>query len=244
MTMLVTGIGWVTAAGLGRGRTDRAFAMPLGPLPRVRRAAISEEPDQRFGRLDDYSRVGLAAVAFALKDASLEGWTSRRDIGIVAASRYGCLATDLAYFDTVMPEGGWMASPNLFAYTLPNSVLGEAALRFGLAGPTFVVTERTSGGVAALEMAWLSVTLGEADAMLAGICDLPAPPPYCTLPAEPAGAVFLVCERTPRPGVPPYGEITLGASGSLRLGGDAVRDLRELAACLLRRRDADPARQD
>ena len=34
---------------------------------------------------------------------------------------------------------GRLSSPNLFAYTLPNSFAGEAALRFGLTGPTLVV---------------------------------------------------------------------------------------------------------
>ena len=115
MKALITGIGWVNSTGMGCGREHRRFEMTAGRLPGITRPAIFEKPCQRFGRMDRFSRLGLAAIAFALKDAGLEKWTRKRDIGIIASTVYGCLATDVDYFDTVIPQEGRLARPNLLA---------------------------------------------------------------------------------------------------------------------------------
>ena len=36
----ITGIGWVTAAGIGRGREHQRFAMPPGQLPEINPAGM------------------------------------------------------------------------------------------------------------------------------------------------------------------------------------------------------------
>ena len=114
----ISGIGWVTAAGMGCGRDHDDFSMPNRPLPAIDRKSVFDRPDKNFGRMDEYSRLGLAAVTFALRDAGLEQWESKRDIGVIAATGYGCLWTDIDYYETVIPHEGTLASPNLFAYTL------------------------------------------------------------------------------------------------------------------------------
>ncbi|MBW1821354.1 MAG: beta-ketoacyl synthase, partial [Deltaproteobacteria bacterium] len=116
MTAAITGIGWVTAAGMGCGRKSDSFSMPAGNLPKITGMAVFNKPSKQIGRMDEYSRLGLAAIAFALKDAGLEKWKKKRDIGIIASTVYGCLHTDIDFFNTVIPNGGLMASPNLFAY--------------------------------------------------------------------------------------------------------------------------------
>ena len=135
---VVAGIGWVTSRGPGLGREAREFSMTSGPIPPLAREDVFPEPNLRFGRLPQYSRVGLAAVAFALRDAGMEHWETKRSAGIVASTRTGCLATDIEYYDTVLPEGGGLPSPILFSCTLPTCFLGEAAIQFGLTGPTAV----------------------------------------------------------------------------------------------------------
>ncbi len=52
----------------------------------------------------------------------------------------------MEYFEQVIANGGNLASPNLFALTLPNIFLGEAAIRFGLTGPGFAVNCSAAGG--------------------------------------------------------------------------------------------------
>ena len=91
----------MTAAGMGRGRVHQSFAMPWGPLPAIDPADMFKRPYPNFRRMDEYSRLGLTAVALALTDAGLAEWTRKRDIGIIASSFYGCLGTDIEYYKTV-----------------------------------------------------------------------------------------------------------------------------------------------
>lgn len=174
MKAWIKGIGWLTAAGSGRGRQASRQPFCAGELDIPGRKQVFDKPDMRFGRLDAFSRIGLAALAFCLRDADRETWTEKRPIGIVAASRYGCLQTDLDYLQTMLPDQGKLASPNLFAYTLPNCFLGEAALRFGLTGSSLVLNQEDPGGLAPLRYALDELAWSGLQGMLAGVCDLDA----------------------------------------------------------------------
>ncbi len=121
---------------------------------------LRRRPAIHFGRLDNYSKLGFAAITFALRDAQMDQWVKKRPIGIIASTVYGCLATDIDYYETVVPEGGAFASPSLFAYTLPNVYLGEVATHFGLTGQTFVINEPESSGIAGLRMALNNIMSG------------------------------------------------------------------------------------
>ncbi|MBW1797200.1 MAG: beta-ketoacyl synthase, partial [Deltaproteobacteria bacterium] len=175
MMSLITGIGWVTVSGMGHGRETKDFALTAGRLPRISRKAVFEKPYRHFGRMDEFSRLGLAAIAFALKDAGLDEWTQMRDMGILASTVYGCLQTDIDYFDTVMAGDGQSPSPALFSYTLPNCFLGEAACHFGLTGAAYVINEQHPSGLATLCAAMDGIACGEFESTLAGICDLGCP---------------------------------------------------------------------
>ena len=78
-------------------------------------------------------------------------------MAIMASTVYGCLQTDADYYDTVRPEGGRLASPNIFAYTLSNTYLGEAAIYFGLTGAAFIIHEESLAGCYGLLLAMNSL---------------------------------------------------------------------------------------
>lgn len=240
MKARVTGIGWVTPAGKGTGRSAAPFAPAPGKVVPLTRRDVFDQPDQRFGRLDPFSRLGLAAIAFALRDAGLEAWREKRPLGVVAASLLGCLATDVDYFRTVLPQGGAFASPHLFAYTLPNVFLGEAAIRFGLTGPTFVLNPTADDGLDALRLALETLAWGEAPAMLAGTVDLPPPDGFPTGGLSCPGALFVVLENQPRAPGTDFGSISLAADGSLVRGRRAVTSLAGLVIDL---RQGSPSRR-
>jgi len=225
---VITGIGWVTVAGMGRGREYGSFAMIDGQLPEFNRKAAFEKPYQHFGRMDEYSKLGLTAIAFALKDAGLDEWEEKRDIGIIASTVYGCLSTDIKYYDTVIPQKGLLASPNLFAYTLPNCFLGEAAIRFGLTGASFVINEQALSGLTSLQMAVDSIACGESETMLAGVCDLGCPPNFVVPGKAVPGAVFFVIQRIRKRNCSHYGELLLDKKGAILFKGCEIEDLKEL----------------
>ncbi len=212
MRAWINGVGWMTPAGCGMGRAGSEQPLCAGQLDIPTRAQVFEEPDKRFGRLDPFSRVGLAAVAFCLRDAGEEHWTEKRPIGIVASSRYGCLGTDVAYLETMLPDGGKLASPNLFAYTLPNCFLGEAALRFGLTGNSLLLNQKDDNGLCAVRFAMEELSWSGQQGVLAGFCDLPFS--EMGLEVDFPGSLFFLLGREPDVRGVNYGE--------LRLSGDQL----------------------
>jgi 3-oxoacyl-[acyl-carrier-protein] synthase II len=231
MRSWINGIGWVTPAGFGQGRKNPVQPLQTGELPIPTRKDVFAQIDRRFGRLDDFSRIGLAAVTFCLRDAGAEDWPQKRPLGIIAASRYGCLQTDLAYLQTLIPQQGKLASPNLFAYTLPNCFLGEAALRFGLTGNSLIINSADSSRLAALKMGLEELSFSEQGGMLVGIVDLP-PPAELAAADDLPGSLFLLLENRPRGASGGYGELAL-CGEELSFNGERVADLPQLvAACL------------
>jgi 3-oxoacyl-[acyl-carrier-protein] synthase II len=207
--------------------------MTSGPIPHVNREDVFPEPNLRFGRLPQYSRVGLAAVAFALRDAGMERWETKRPAGIVASTREGCLSVDIDYFDTVLPEGGGLPSPNLFSSTLPTCFLGEAAIQFGLTGPTLIVNDPAGDALCGVRMALESLSWGECGTMLAGHIDLPAGPAFHGIAPSHAGGLFMVLESARDCAAGGYGTLDLSEAGDVRHEGIAIADLNDLVrACL------------
>jgi 3-oxoacyl-[acyl-carrier-protein] synthase II len=224
----ITGIGWVTAAGMGRGRKYQRFAMPRGQLPEINPADMFKKPYPNFRRMDEYSRLGLTATALALIDAGLSEWTRERDIGIIASTFYGCLGTDVDYYKTVIPDRGTNASPALFSYTLANSFLGEAAIRFGLTGINYVVTEQRPTGLAGLQTALDCITRGDIEKILGGVCDVGCPKVFDEPSKVPPGAVFFMLEKFPFRGISSYGKLCCDPKGRVIYNGSEIKDLTTL----------------
>ncbi|UFS69369.1 hypothetical protein LPW11_15885 [Geomonas sp. RF6] len=236
MEAFITGIGWVTSGGIGMGKGGSDFLPGSGELPRLSRKDVFDEPNQRFGRQSEYSKLGLAAVALALRDAGLEKWSEKRPVSVFAATVLGCLATDSEYFQTVLLEGGALASPNLFAFTLANCFLGEAALQFGLTGSLMAVNEGEGGGVTPLRLALEEMAIGDAGTALAGICDLPVPEGMeKSLPLQPGAAFILLSAEEPQE--EGYGKVSLGMDGTVSFDGAPVSSFFDLVrgALALRR---------
>ena len=224
----ITGIGWVTAAGIGLGREHQRFSMPRGQLPEINPADMFKKPYPNFRRMDEYSRLGLTATALALIDAGLSEWTRERDIGIIASTYYGCLGTDVDYYKTVIPDRGAQASPALFSYTLANGFLGEAAIRFGLTGINYVITEQRPTGLAGLQTALEHIARGDVEKILGGDCDVGCPPIFGEPAKVPPGAVFLMLEKSPGREIISYGKLQLNSVGDLLHNGIEIQDLTDL----------------
>jgi 3-oxoacyl-[acyl-carrier-protein] synthase II len=228
MTAFITGIGWITAGGSGMGRNADPFALSHGALPRLgSRVPFVSQRFRRLGRLDKFSMLGLRAVAYALRDAGLDEWEQRREIGVIASTVFGCLATDTDFYNTVLPQNGLLADPNLFAHTLPNTFLGHASIVFGLTGPNYVINDRTGSGLTALASSLECISTGEADFMLAGICDIECPSGFSESSTLP-GAVFLMIEKTLRKDCKPFGRLSVSKGGVLFFDDAEIKNISEI----------------
>jgi len=235
----ITGIGWVTAASMGCGRDHQIFAMPWGLLPDTNPSDMFKKPYPNFRRMDKYSQLGLTAIAFALIDAGLSEWTRERNIGIIASTVYGCLGTDVEYYNTVIPERGANASPALFSYTLANSYLGDAAIRFGLTGTNYVITEQHPTGLAGLQAALDHITQGDVEKILSGISDVGCPEIFGEPGKVPPGALFFMLEKSPGREISSYGKLCLDPKGRVIYNGSEIKDLTTLVQkCLTESRYA------
>ncbi|MBN1905685.1 MAG: hypothetical protein JW927_11365 [Deltaproteobacteria bacterium] len=222
--MFITGIGWVTSGGVGKGNSADPFDFKKGALPDISGNDFPVNPIFRKGRLDRFSLLGLEAIAIALKDAGLYEYNIKRHIGIVASTVFGCLVTDLDFHETVTPENNTLPDPNLFTHTLPNIFLGYAAMLFGLTGPNYILYEKESRGHGALYSAVESIQSGECDIMLAGICDVEPPDGYIYNDAFRPGAIFIMIENNPCD-KQNYGKLTVDKNGNIYLNNLIIEDI-------------------
>ena len=74
MIASITGVGWVDTESMGWGRRYEKNPSEKGTLPKVTGRMIFGKGLHHFGRLDTYSKIGIAAIAFALKDAQRFEW--------------------------------------------------------------------------------------------------------------------------------------------------------------------------
>ena len=140
----------------------------------------------RFGRLDPVCQLGLTAVEALGVDFTKQ---PRAEIGVCLETKTGSLFTDVQYWRSRNEPGG--ASPSLFVYTLPSSLIGEIAIRYGLTGPDLCLM---GGPDELLPEASDWLRRGEAQACVVVYCDVLTAPAAgaVELPATArAGAVFL-----------------------------------------------------
>ncbi len=193
MEINIIGGGWVTAGNYGRMAARTRPVLDAGRPIVPPAASIYTHPPVRYRRFDAYSRVGCAAIALALKDAGLDRAAAPAPVGIIAATRHGCFDTDRAYYATAKEDRGAFASPNLFSFTLPGIVLGEAAIHFRLTGPTFTVGDEIGQrGLTALDVAVDLLASGTCRTIVTGWLDAVDRQALGTAGDDPQGAIFVV----------------------------------------------------
>lgn len=175
----IQGGAWITAAGAARMGEKRQPQLQPGPVTIPPAREIFNQRLPRYGRYDRYTRLGCACIALALRDAGMDDPVRNRQggpLGLVCSSAWDCFETDMEYYRTTAEEGGALASPNLFSYTVPGVMLGEAAIIFGLTGPTFCLGNEDGQGLNALRCALRLIASGAAETVLAGWTDILAHP--------------------------------------------------------------------
>jgi 3-oxoacyl-[acyl-carrier-protein] synthase II len=221
LNIAVAGGAWITASGVGCMNSGDNFCMSNGVLPNLRRELLSSAPEQRWGRLDHFSKIGLVAASLALRDAGLNPHKVPASTAVITSTVGGSVDVDHEYFRTVVPQSGLFASPNLFAYTLPNCMIGEISIRYGLTGPAMVVSQTTPDMMTGIISGAKLISYGLCERVIAGYCDTEAGIRCVETLCKP-GAVFLVLAKTDK-----KSPLTLRGS-ELIYNGRVLRDLSDL----------------
>ena len=213
VNIAVMGAGWITASGIGCMSSSKSFSMPEGTLPELQRELLTTRPDQRWGRLDNYSKAGLITASLALKDAGIETIETHKTIAIIVSTATGSTDVDHKYFHTVVPQMGLLASPNLFAYTLPNCMLGEISIRYGFTGPAVVLSQTASDMTNGIIGGVKFLYYGLCERVIAGYCNIEASMDSVGTECKP-GAVFLVMQKTKKKSLLTFNGSELLCNGS------------------------------
>jgi 3-oxoacyl-(acyl-carrier-protein) synthase len=121
----------------------------------------------KFYKMDNLCKLALLATEMLLRDAAIIERYKPEDIAVIVSSAHSSLDTDLRYWDSVVAA----ASPSLFVYTLPNVMLGEICIRWGIKGEnTCFVSDKFNPEFQTDYINGLIAT-GHAEACIAGWAD-------------------------------------------------------------------------
>jgi len=190
----VTGIGPITASGIGREAFWEGLHRDRSPIDRITRfdpspfrswiaAEVRDfEPRDhmernRARRLDRFGQFAVAAARVALDDASLN--PAEVDPGRVAVqmgSALGGLAHAQREMTRYLERGVKAVDPRLATTVFCGAASCQVAIEFGFTGPNSTNAMSCASGTIAVGDAWRLIREGSADVALAGGVEAPLAP--------------------------------------------------------------------
>ncbi|HVM31052.1 MAG TPA: beta-ketoacyl-[acyl-carrier-protein] synthase family protein [Candidatus Limnocylindrales bacterium] len=193
----ITGIGVVTAAGIGREEFWRGLRAGRSPVKRIDRfdpsafrSQIAAQVDdfdptdytdaRTAGRLDRFSQLSLAAGTMAMSDAGLEPGTRRgarpERFAVYVGSALGGIAHAELQHERYIKKGIRAVAPNLALSVFGGAAPANLGITLNLHGPILSTANSCAAGAVALGEAFHLVRSGGADAALAGGVEAPLSP--------------------------------------------------------------------
>ncbi|MFG2894188.1 beta-ketoacyl-[acyl-carrier-protein] synthase family protein [Streptomyces sp. NPDC048248] len=187
----VTGLGLVTAAGVGAKATWHSVTQDSTPSGVLRQEELADLPcdfmytvagldttevlgvaAQRL--MDRFSQLAVIAAREALADAGLdpETWDSDR-VAVVIGSAHGGLTFYDEQHVAMSNRGARRVSPKLAPLTVVNSAASSVCMDIGARGPSLGVATACSSGTVALGTAHQLLRTGACDIAIAGGAESP-----------------------------------------------------------------------
>ncbi|GIX46949.1 MAG: hypothetical protein KatS3mg131_1160 [Candidatus Tectimicrobiota bacterium] len=183
--VVITGIGAVTAAGLGRRGLWQGVQRGQSPVRRLSRfdpapyrSQVAAEVDlcvedflerRQCKRLDRFAQLALIAAQQALDDAGLRGARlPPQRTGIAMGSALGGITMAETQHQTFLQQGLRAVNPALALAVFGASSACTLAIELGLQGPVTANSNSCSAGTVAIGDAFRLIRQGHADVMLAG----------------------------------------------------------------------------
>ncbi|MDX1494133.1 MAG: beta-ketoacyl-[acyl-carrier-protein] synthase family protein, partial [Longimicrobiales bacterium] len=198
-SVVITGLGPVTAAGIGVDGLRTGLRMGRSPVDTVTRfdpapfrsrmaAEIDDFRPEDFmdrgtvRRTDRFVQLALAATRLALEDAGLAGsWPDELDLdphrtAVQLGSAMGGIAHAEDQLRTFLETGARSLDPRLATTTFAGAASCQIAVRLGISGPNSTNAMSCAAGTMAIGEAARLVREGVVDVALAGGADAPLAP--------------------------------------------------------------------
>lgn len=190
--VVVTGLGVVTAAGVGveaawprvcAGLPAAARDPALAGLPVDISCTVPEfDAKELVGPRsplthDRFVQLALVAAREAVADSGLEptSWDGAR-VGVVVGSALGGVSTWERQHQRLLAGGARTVSPLLIPMMMHNMVAGHVAMEFGARGPNLVTATACASGATAVGTAFEMVRDGRCDVAITGGADAAVTP--------------------------------------------------------------------
>jgi 3-oxoacyl-[acyl-carrier-protein] synthase II len=185
--VVVTGVGLVTALGVGSQETWQGLLSGksgAGPITHFNAAQFPtriaaevkgfdatkfvERKDVK--KMDMFIHYAIAASEFALKDAGMEVFDeiSGERVGVVIGSGIGGFGAIEREHETLLKQGPKRMSPFFIPSSIVNLASGQVSIRCGARGPNSAPCTACSSGSHAVGDSFRIIERGDADVMVAG----------------------------------------------------------------------------
>jgi 3-oxoacyl-[acyl-carrier-protein] synthase II len=183
--VVVTGIGVVSAIGIGKHPFREALLAGRSGVRQIQRFDTAEYPvkiaaevrdfdaqdfiDKKMSkRMDRYAQYGASAAVMALEDSGYPVAEDPYAVGALIGSGVGGLDTFFEQIEILLAKGPTRVSPFFIPMMIPNMASACASIILGLQGPVNATCTACAAGNNALGDAFSLIRRGDATAMLAG----------------------------------------------------------------------------
>ncbi len=183
--VVVTGVGVVSAIGIGKGAFLDALLAGRSGVRRIERFDTTEYPvkiaaevrgfdaadfiDKKMSkRMDRFAQYGAAAATMALEDSSYPIAEDPYAVGALIGSGVGGLDTFFEQIEILLNKGPTRVSPFFIPMMIPNMASACSSIILGLQGPVNATCTACAAGNNAMGDAFNIIRRGDATAMFAG----------------------------------------------------------------------------
>jgi len=185
--VVITGVGLVTAVGLGSEKTWHSLLKGISGAGPITRFDPSQFPTQiaaevkdfdpspfmerkEVKKMDTFIHYAIAASDFAMKDAGLAGLeaTERERTGVVIGSGIGGFGVIEKEHETMLKQGPRRISPFFIPSSIINLAAGQVSIRYSARGPNSAPCTACSAGSHAIGDSFRIIQRGDADIMISG----------------------------------------------------------------------------
>ena len=180
---VITGASCLTSAGLDPAGLAAALSAPLSGIAPVSTAkdqtpdvlagligSLDEEikahvPTKLKRRMNRLSLMSCVAVGQALASAGISG-SGVEETGLILATAFGGTSQCALFYGGLLDEGERLVNPAHFPETVPSAPAGQAAICFGLKGPSTTVCQQSLSSEYALFIAQEMIASGMAERLV------------------------------------------------------------------------------